>query len=411
MKAEGLPSPQIQQRTQTLFSNSIGQVQGAISARMGDEFQQQRLQGRALSGQFMGYDPNGMAKLKVGNVIVRLLLEVGTKPPPIGASLVVNITSRQPTLKYSALQAEKEAELDVFDAVLAKRLSQGELDPLSDLPERRLQQGFKHTAQSDVWSEVSRDGALLGKVSQTFNPREGVRLELMATQLGLLSRVGAGASDHAALGMDVQRLHPLMDALGMQTPDADSFQNKVSLLASLLRQAVEHSGLFYESHVKRWRAGQYALEALRDEPQFEWEPEAALRPNFEGLQAEQTKAALMANLQLNLLHNNKFAVVLPGLQGETVHLEIELEKRKDEEGREQRNADQPVFDHAHFRLRVVLPVLGRVHAHFQMAASSSLLLLTMEPHAAQGLSAEIGQLSTRLHGAQVQLKTFSDENP
>ncbi|HEX4879589.1 MAG TPA: hypothetical protein VFV39_07075 [Limnobacter sp.] len=374
MKAEGFPSPQIQQRTQTLFANSIGPVQGAMSARMGDEFQQQRLQGRALSGQFMGYDPNGLARLKVGNVIVRLLLEVGTKPPPIGASLVVNITGRQPTLKYSPLHTAEDGE-------------------------------------QEVWHEVSRDGALLGKVSQTFNPREGVRLELMATQLGLLSRVGAGVSEHAALGFDVQRLHPLLDALGMQTPDADSFQNKVSVLASLLRQAVEHSGLFYESHVKRWRAGQYPLEALREEPQFDWEPQAALRANFEGLQAEQTKSALMANLQLNLLHSHKFAVVLPGLQGEAVHLEIELEKRRDGEGREQGDADGPHFEYAHFRLRVVLPVLGRVHAHFQMAATSSLLLLTMEPHAAQGLNNEIAKLSARLHGARVQLKTFSGENP
>lgn len=411
MKAEGLPSLQIQQRTQTLFSNSIGQVQGAMSARMGDEFQQQRLQGRALSGQFMGYDPNGLAKLKVGNVIVRLLLEVGTKPPPIGASLVVNIISRQPTLKYSSLQIEQESELDVFDVVLAKRLSQGEVDPLEGFPERSLRQDFRQTAQADVWSEVSRDGALLGKVSQTFNPREGVRLELMATQLGLLSRVGAGVSQHAALGMEVQRLHPLLEALGMQTPDANSFQKKVSVLASLLRQAVEHSGLFYESHVKRWRAGQYALDDLCEEPQFEWEPDAALRPNFEGLQAEQTKSALMANLQLNLLHNHKFAVVFPGLQGETVHLEIELENGKDEEGRARRDGGDSPVEYAHFRLRVVLPTLGRVHAHFQMAANRSLLLLTMEVHAAQGLNADIAQLSTRLHGAQVQLKTFDDETP
>ncbi len=41
-------------------------------------------------------------------------------------------------------------------------------------------------------------------------------------------------------------------------------------LARMLRNIVSQSGLFYESHVARWAAGEYPLEALAREPQAAW---------------------------------------------------------------------------------------------------------------------------------------------
>lgn len=43
-------------------------------------------------------------------------------------------------------------------------------------------------------------------------------------------------------------------------------------LATLLRASIETSGLFYESHLKRWRGGSLPLERLRAEPQMRFAP-------------------------------------------------------------------------------------------------------------------------------------------
>ena len=63
----------------------------------------------------------------------------------------------------------------------------------------------------------------------------------------------------------LQRLVPLTPlALGSQVSTADSAQR--------IQHAVEHSGLFYESHLQEWQEGRRSLESLRAEPQ------AALSP-------------------------------------------------------------------------------------------------------------------------------------
>ncbi|MCY1408878.1 Flagellar hook-length control protein FliK [compost metagenome] len=45
-----------------------------------------------------------------------------------------------------------------------------------------------------------------------------------------------------------------------------------TLIATRLQQSIQHSGLFYESHVARWFRGEFPLEALRREPQMQAAP-------------------------------------------------------------------------------------------------------------------------------------------
>lgn len=45
-----------------------------------------------------------------------------------------------------------------------------------------------------------------------------------------------------------------------------------ALIAARLQQSIQHSGLFYESHVARWFRGELPLEALRREPQMQAAP-------------------------------------------------------------------------------------------------------------------------------------------
>jgi len=45
-----------------------------------------------------------------------------------------------------------------------------------------------------------------------------------------------------------------------------------AVAAQRMQQAIEHSGLFYESHLQEWREGRRSLEALRAEPQAAFSP-------------------------------------------------------------------------------------------------------------------------------------------
>ncbi|WP_299454436.1 flagellar hook-length control protein FliK [uncultured Pigmentiphaga sp.] len=51
--------------------------------------------------------------------------------------------------------------------------------------------------------------------------------------------------------------------------------------AHQMQQAVEHSGLFYESHLQEWREGRRSLEALRAEPQAAFSPGPQPRPTLD----------------------------------------------------------------------------------------------------------------------------------
>lgn len=81
-------------------------------------------------------------------------------------------------------------------------------------------------------------------------------------------RLSGSARLLAALAGQVQvlqRLVPLPPlALGSHVDTTESAQR--------IRQAVEHSGLFYESHLQAWHEGRRSLDALRAEPQATLSP-------------------------------------------------------------------------------------------------------------------------------------------
>lgn len=58
------------------------------------------------------------------------------------------------------------------------------------------------------------------------------------------------------------------------------------LIASRLREAVARSGLFYESHIARWREGSFPLAELMEEPQAQESPILKGSPAKDGLPAD-----------------------------------------------------------------------------------------------------------------------------
>ena len=72
-----------------------------------------------------------------------------------------------------------------------------------------------------------------------------------------------------------QRLVPL-------APLALDGQTDTTASAQKIQHAVEHSGLFYESHLQEWQEGRRSLDALRAEPQAALSPGVPAKPDAAG---------------------------------------------------------------------------------------------------------------------------------
>ena len=261
------------------------------------------------------------------------------------------------------------------------------------------------TGLTQKLSTVSDGGRLLGEVIRNLPPRDGVRLVLVATQLGLLGASGLAQSQKNL--EKIARRHPLFEALGMSAPDAQELTQRTALLADQLRNAVQRSGLFYESHLKLWREGKWTLKALQDEPQTDWEPLSVLMSGLsQDFSEEQQRAALLANQQLNLLVNPKLCFLLPGLNGEPVELNLWAQEERGEGAPGEADLEKQFT--WHFGLSVQLPTIGRVHLDYSMKPNGNTLDVTVEP-GLMGSALSLEDLARRLGGASIQVKSFKTE--
>jgi hypothetical protein len=78
-----------------------------------------------------------------------------------------------------------------------------------------------------------------------------------------------------------QRLVPL-------APLALDGQTDTTASAQKIQHAVEHSGLFYESHLQEWQEGRRSLDALRAEPQAALSPGVPAKPDAAGKTTDMT---------------------------------------------------------------------------------------------------------------------------
>lgn len=387
MKAEGPQDSAASQRLGGLGASSLTKISGALPATLASGTMNDRFAGRAVAGQFMGFDDQGFAQLKTGNLVLQLLLPIGTKMPAIGARLVVNIAAQDRTLGLlGSNQNILDSELEDADSpVLRSFISQLDQAELEQGAENALRRKLADSNPDAVKfldnAEVSEEGQLLGRVVDRIHPRETVRLQLLSTQLGLLGDADAQTSGEVSSSGG---RHPLMEALGLKPADAADLGSKTGLLARQIAQAVERSGLFYESHLRQWKDGKRSKASLLEEPQADWKVTAALggKPT-ELLQPEQVKASLMANQQLNLLVNPRLMLMLPGLQGETIQVTLQREDSGDDEGQDNQSDDpkrpkvaKPVV--WSFELLLNLQKVGEVRARLMLSGMDQSLLLEVE---------------------------------
>jgi len=175
------------------------------------------------------------------------------------------------------------------------------------------------------------------------------------------------------------------DAVIARSPllaDAAAAQEAAPPLADALRTALEHSGLFYESHVAQWAAGQRTMEALLREPQMQSgisnlaanaaagigalvDPGSADSALANASIASQAApdAAMLAAMQLDTLDSRRVAWQGELFPGQPLHWEV----RAEDEGASARQESGATPERAwHSAIRIALPELGAVEARLAL---------------------------------------------
>jgi hypothetical protein len=152
-----------------------------------------------------------------------------------------------------------------------------------------------------------------------------------------------------------------------------------------MRAAIEHSGLFYESHVAQWAAGQRPMEALLREPQmagadahvragaaaFPALPVAAGTVDADASPASAPAApdaATLAAMQLDTLDARRVAWQGELFPGQPLRWDIAAEDERDarHDGAAADGAEGRAW---HSAIRIALPGLGAVEAKLSLRAN------------------------------------------
>ena len=216
---------------------------------------------------------------------------------------------------------------------------------------------------------VLHDASAAGHAATVAAPGASAALALSATAV-LLRDVLRTAGPAATSDEPVPAVRPLIGV----PPHS---QVATDRLALQIKDAVEFSGVFYESHLAQWADEVRPRGLLALEPQSKWPGTADGAP---GTAAAGDVAAPLVRRQLDVLDTGRFlwrGDLWPGQPGALV---IE-----EDDARPQRRADAPhATTAARMRVELTMPGLGRVHASLGLRGDTLTLALHCDEPRAVG---------------------------
>ena len=178
-------------------------------------------------------------------------------------------------------------------------------------------------------------------------------------------------------------------ALQSSAPLLSSPQAPPAQIAGALREAVVYSGLFYESHVAQWAAGNRSLAELMREPQAQDARQlAAQSPNAPRADAPHSPGTQLIPLQLDTLENQRLlwrGELWPGQL-----LEWEVSRDAPQDGHDAAPDAEPSWQSV---VRFELPLLGKVSGAIRLVGQR----LQLQPRTETDAAA----LALRAHGMQL----------
>lgn len=155
----------------------------------------------------------------------------------------------------------------------------------------------------------------------------------------------------------------------------------VSEVATALRQAVQNTGIFYESHLATWVDGQTTLDELRSEPK------ALLGQTQDAADALSPQLAALVRRQLDALETRSIdwrGTLWPGQSGE-----IDITE-------ETYAATEPAAKSWNTRIRLTLPHLGEIDARISLSGNRVRLDMDAAPTTVTNLQSGGTQLRDAL---------------
>ncbi|MDD2727886.1 flagellar hook-length control protein FliK [Malikia sp.] len=181
-------------------------------------------------------------------------------------------------------------------------------------------------------------------------------------------------------------------------PDQAATQEPVApQLANQLQQALERSGLFYESHLRQWANGERSLAQIRQEPQNQTDS-----PQASGLQA-----SAQVPLQLDTLEQRHFAWQGELWPGQPLQWEVSKDGRGNGNGSAEPGVAAAAWNTV---LKLELPELGPVDVRIRLQGQRVQLQVRAEREVAittlhaerQRLDDALAATGTALDGFMVQ---------
>jgi hypothetical protein len=338
---------------------------------------------RALAGQVgQSMQSEVVAKLADGTYVVRVADMAARMPLPPGAQpgsqiqmTLVALTPR-PTFQVATAQGN----LAFAEAGPAPEATGPQAGPLAYLEGKEA-------------AALTRASALLAKaaVATRAGGADGANASL--------SPAGKAIGDVLAAAAKAE--HPATAAIG-RTPLLPAAAADAGRIAAALRQGLETSGLFYESHVAEWAAGGRTLTELAAEPQARGAMPSALAPD----------TAQFINLQLGAHEQGRVAWQGQLWPGQDLRWEIahDPDDTVDRDGREAAPDDADAAPWQS-RLRLRFGTLGEVDARIVLSGDQLHIRLDAGPDAGARLRAAEARLAAALDAAGTPLTTLAIHAP
>lgn len=304
--------------------------------------------GQPMRAQVLARLADGSAIVRVNDTPARMMLPPGAE---VGSEVPLRLVAvyPRPTFEYGAGKTLIEAAVaHPADTAGAPRAAG------HDGAEAAV---FTHHDDADgalVYRPDGRGPGAAGSAGTSATAQAGT-----SAQAAALAQAARGAGDPGAtlspagqvLGSvlaAVLKLGQPAKAVAARAPVLGAPTTDPAALAPALRQALEHSGLFYESHVAAWAEGRRDLAALAFEPQMQDRPVNPADP----------ESAQLINLQLAAQEGDSVAWQGQLWPGQPMQWEISRDAPQQERGQ----AGDGATGTWQSRLKLRFPLFGELDA-------------------------------------------------
>lgn len=302
--------------------------------------------GQQLAGRILSTFDDGTFLVRIANTAARMVLPPNART---GDSLILTLVSKDPRPTFSVKEDSIGPDAESTSVALssAGRAMQKDLKSLQFVT--RDDSGAGGIAEHE---EIPVDTRTRGGQSAQANAFTSTPTTL--SNAGKIINALLQASQQGDMADHIAAPAPLLTRPGA-APDQ---------LANALQNAISNSGVFYESHVSAWAAGQHTAEELMKEPQAQVAAQKGGEINLLSRDdPAQNQLGQIINLQLNALEQQRVVWHGEVWPGQRMEWEINQEHGDDKSGHADDAPDAPTW---HSVVRFNFAHLGSVSASIRL---------------------------------------------